>query len=56
MARAEIGRLPVVDRRDPKRLVGYIGRTGIADAWREQVREEEVREAGWFSGVGQEGK
>jgi hypothetical protein len=34
---------------NPTRLVGYLGRTGIADAWRELVHEEEVREAGWLT-------
>jgi CBS domain-containing protein len=49
MAREGIGRLLVVDRSEPKRLLGYLGRTGIADAWRERVHEEEVREAGWVT-------
>ena len=49
MARAGIGRLLVVDRNAPTRLVGYLGRTGIADAWRELIQEEEVREAGWMT-------
>jgi chloride channel protein, CIC family len=49
MARAGIGRVLVVDRDDPKRLLGYLGRTGIADAWRELVQEEELREAGWIT-------
>jgi chloride channel protein, CIC family len=49
MARAGIGRLLVVHRDQPQRLLGYIGRTGIADAWRELIREEEVREAGWIT-------
>jgi H+/Cl- antiporter ClcA len=49
MARKGIGRLLVVDRHEPRRLLGYIGRTSIADAWRELVREEEVREAGWLT-------
>ena len=49
MAREGIGRLLVVDRSEPKRLLGYLGRTGIADAWRELVHEEEVREAGWVT-------
>lgn len=31
MLRADIGRLPVVDRNDPRRLVGYLGRPGV---WR----------------------
>ncbi len=49
MAREGIGRLLVVDRDQPSRLLGYLGRTGIADAWRELLEEEEVREAGWIT-------
>jgi CBS domain-containing protein len=49
MARAGIGRVLVVDRDQPGRLLGYLGRTGIADAWRELVQEEELREAGWVT-------
>lgn len=49
MAAHDIGRLPVVDRDEPTRLVGYLGRTGIAAAWRVLLEEEEVREAGWLT-------
>jgi CIC family chloride channel protein len=48
MVRHDIGRLPVVDRSDPARLLGYLGRTGIAAGWR-QVLEEERRDGGWLS-------
>lgn len=30
-----IGRLPVVEREHPTRLLGYLGRKGIAEAWRD---------------------
>jgi chloride channel protein, CIC family len=49
MVRHDIGRLPVVDRHHPARLLGYLGRKGIASAWREIAEEEQVREAGWLS-------
>jgi CBS domain-containing protein len=49
MARKGIGRLLVVNRDQPTQLLGYLGRTGIADAWRQLVQEEEVREAGWIT-------
>lgn len=49
MVRHGVGRLPVVDRRAPTRLVGYLGRTGIADALSELLDEEEIREAGWIT-------
>jgi chloride channel protein, CIC family len=52
MARLEIGRLPVVDRAQPTKLVGYLGRTGIATAWRLLQEEEETREAGWLTAHG----
>jgi CBS domain-containing protein len=52
MARLEIGRLPVVERHQPARLLGYLGRTGIAAAWQLQLQEEETREAGWLTAHG----
>ena len=50
MVRHDIGRLPVVQRSDPKQLVGYLGRTGIAAGWRQIFEEERVREEGWLTG------
>jgi len=44
MARHHIGRLPVVDRDEPTRLLGYLGRAAIATAWREVITS--VRPAG----------
>ena len=49
MVRHNIGRLPVVDRADPARLLGYLGRTGIATGWRQVFEEERVREEGWLT-------
>jgi CBS domain-containing protein len=49
MAVNGVGRLPVVDRNDPKRLIGCLGRSGIAVGWGELLEEEEVREAGWLT-------
>jgi CIC family chloride channel protein len=43
-----IGRLPVVDRTDPRRLVGYLGRAGIMAARLRRFEEEHVREPGWI--------
>ncbi len=45
----DIGRLPVVDRDDPGRLVGFLGRTEVLSAWRHVAREDRVRESGWFT-------
>jgi H+/Cl- antiporter ClcA len=49
MVRHGVGRLLVVDPRQPRRLLGYLGRTGIADALGELLDEEELREAGWVT-------
>jgi len=46
MLRNEIGRLPVVERRNPKRLVGYLGRAGVMAARIRLHEEEHVRESG----------
>jgi chloride channel protein, CIC family len=47
MLRNNIGRLPVVDRRDPRHVVGYLGRPGIMAARLRRLDEEHVREPGW---------
>jgi H+/Cl- antiporter ClcA/CBS domain-containing protein len=46
MAHSDVGRLPVVDHDDPRRLVGYLGRTGIVAAWTRGLEEETKRERG----------
>jgi len=50
MLRYNIGRLPVVDRNDQRRVVGYLGRPGILAARLRKFEEEYVREPGWFRG------
>ena len=50
MLRYNIGRLPVVDRNDQRRIVGYIGRPGVMAARLRKFNEEYVREPGWFRG------
>ncbi len=47
MLRNNIGRLPVVDRKDPQHVVGYLGRPGIMAARLHRLDEEHVREPGW---------
>jgi len=47
MLRNDIGRLPVVDRKDPTRVVGYLGRPGVMAARLRRLEEEHVREPGW---------
>ncbi|MBZ5572398.1 MAG: chloride channel protein [Acidobacteriia bacterium] len=48
MLRNNIGRLPVVDRSDPQKVVGYLGRPGIMAARLRRLEEEHVREPGWL--------
>jgi len=48
MLQHNIGRLPVVSRDDPQRLLGYFNRSSILDAWSRQIHEEGVREHGWL--------
>jgi chloride channel protein, CIC family len=47
MLRNNIGRLPVVDRKDLRHVVGYLGRPGIMAARLRLLDEEHVREPGW---------
>ncbi len=48
MLRNNIGRLPVVDREHPDRVVGYLGRPGILAARVRRMDDEQVREPGWI--------
>jgi CIC family chloride channel protein len=50
MLRFDIGRLPVVERSDHRKLVGYLGRSGILAARSRRLHDEHVREPGWLSG------
>lgn len=45
-----IGRLPVVNRADPRHLVGYLGRSGVMSARMRMLEEEHVREQSWGLG------
>jgi len=45
---SDVGRLPVVSREDPLRLVGYLNRASLLSAWTRQIDEEGLREHGWF--------
>jgi CIC family chloride channel protein len=48
MLRNNVGRLPVVDRKEPTHAVGYLGRHGIMAARWHRLDEEHVREPGWI--------
>lgn len=50
MLRNDVGRLPVVSRADPSKLVGYLGRAAIMEARLRRLEEEHVREPGWLTG------
>lgn len=43
-----VGRLPVVDRVDPRKLVGYVGRTSLLSTRLRSLHQETVREDGWL--------
>jgi predicted transcriptional regulator len=49
MVRYDIGRLPLVERADRTRLLGYLGRSGIAAGWRFLFEEEQIQDTGWLS-------
>ena len=46
LVRHNIGRLPVVHRSEPERVVGYLGRSSILSARLRQHEEEELRDRG----------
>ena len=48
MLRNDVGRLPVVDRADHRKVVGYLGRSGVMAARLVRLHDEHVREPGWF--------
>ncbi len=56
MRQHNIGRLPVVSRQDPTKLVGYLGRAGVIAAQFHRLEEEQVREPGWLRARGLNGQ
>jgi H+/Cl- antiporter ClcA len=48
MLHREVGRLPVVDRSDERKVLGYLGRSAIMAARTRRLRDEHVREQGWW--------
>ena len=51
MVRNDVGRLPVVSRRTPHQLVGYLGRSAVMTARLRRLEEEHEREPGWLQGL-----
>jgi CIC family chloride channel protein len=43
-----VGRLPVVDRKNPEKMVGYINRAAVMACWGTHLHQESWREAGWL--------
>ncbi|HUJ32385.1 MAG TPA: chloride channel protein [Candidatus Acidoferrum sp.] len=52
MLQNDVGRLPVVTRENPKRLVGFLNRASFLAAWKHHIGEEYAREAGWLDSWG----
>ena len=48
MLKYNIGRLPVVTRKNQHRLIGYLNRANILSAWTRQIEDEGLRERGWL--------
>jgi chloride channel protein, CIC family len=48
MVRNDIGRLPVVERSNPRKLLGYLGRASVMTARLRRLEEEQDREVGWL--------
>jgi chloride channel protein, CIC family len=48
MLRFDIGRLPVVERADERKAVGYLNRAGVMAAHLRRFHDEHVRDPGWF--------
>ena len=55
MLRNDIGRLPVVSREDPHRLIGYLRRANLMAARQQRFEEEHLRERSWTFGKTDEG-
>lgn len=51
LVRNNIGRLPVVSRVAPHRILGYLGRASVMTARLRRVEEEHDREPGWLQGL-----
>ncbi|MCC7264929.1 MAG: chloride channel protein [Candidatus Latescibacteria bacterium] len=49
MVSNDIGRLPVVNRANPREIIGYLGRSNVFAARRRHLEEEHVREPGWLT-------
>lgn len=48
MLQNNVGRLPVVSREDPHRMVGYLSRASVMASWGRHLEDESLREQGWI--------
>ena len=48
MLNQSVGRLPVVDRGDDRKIVGYLGRSAVLGARMRRLHDEHFREPGWL--------
>jgi len=48
MLENNVGRLPVVDRADPKKMVGYVNRATLMASWGQHLQDESLRDTGWY--------
>ena len=51
LLRFDIGRMPVVERGDERKVVGYLGRASVLAARLLRFQDEHVREPGWIGGA-----
>jgi CBS domain-containing protein len=51
MLEKDCGRLPVVQRGDPRKIVGYLGRAAVLQARLHRLHEDHVAEPGWLKSV-----
>jgi chloride channel protein, CIC family len=51
LLRYNFGRLPVVDRADSKKVLGYLNRASILAARKRRFRDEHMLEPGWLNGL-----
>ena len=49
MLKHNVGRLPVVRRKDTRHLVGYLGRSSVFAALLHEIEKDQTREPGWFT-------
>src|SRR5215471_15302296 len=52
MLNQSVGRLPVVDRGDERKILGYLGRSAVLGARMRRLHDEHFREPGWLQSNG----